>query len=218
VREAATRADLASPDGYLMRVLDVRATTFGRPWVRLWTGSLTVLVVVGAATALILLWHPPGRSPGSNKLSPERPASSSLLVHENKAAGYFFEYPRTWKVERAGTVSTVTSPGEDAVVSFGSHMPSADLLQTARRLINLMSRTYGGVRMGAPRIEAINGALALLRHGRATNMAGEDLRFLVAAINSPTRTFGVVGFAKASTPAALHQALTDVVNSFRARS
>jgi hypothetical protein len=196
-----------------VKVFDVRAATFGRPLVRLWTGSLTVLVVVGAASALLLLSHSPGR----NRPSPEGAASSSLLGHENKAAGYSFRYPRTWDVERAGTVSTITSPGEDAVVSFGSHMPRADLLQTARRLTSLVSRTYGGVRMGGPRMEAINGALAVLRRGRATNMAGEDLRFLVAAIHGPTRTFGAVGFAKASTPATLHEAVADVVNSFRAR-
>jgi hypothetical protein len=197
-----------------VKVFDVRVTTFGRPWVRLWTGSLTVLIVAGVATVLILLSHPPGRSPGSPRPSPEGPASSSLVVHENNAAGYSFMYPRAWDVERMGTISTVMSPGQDVVVSFGSHMPRADLLQTARRLTTLVSRAYGAVRMGGPRMKAINGALAVLRRGRATNQAGEDLRFLVAAIHGPTRTFGAVGFAKSSTPA-LHKAVVDVVSSFR---
>jgi hypothetical protein len=216
VREAPARTGHASLDGGLIvRVFDVRATSFRRPLGRPRTASLTILVVVAAATALIVLWHPPGRPPGRTRPSPERPGSSSLVVYENKAAGYSFVYPRTWDVEGTGTVSTVMSPAEDAVVSFGSHMPSADLLQTARQLTSLVSRSYGAVRMGGPRMEAINSALAVMRRGHATNRSGEDLLFLVAAIHGPTHTFGAVGFSKASTPAALHEAVVDVVRSFR---
>jgi hypothetical protein len=197
-----------------MRVFDMPAAAPGRPLVRAWARSLTLLIVLGAAAALIFLLQP---SESNRPSSRETPSPSSSLVHENRAAGYSFAYPRAWNVDRAGTVSTATSPGRDAIVSFGSHMPEADLLQTARRLTTLVSRTYGGVRMGAPRMEAINGELAVVTHGRATNRAGEKLRFLVAAIHGPTRTFGAVGFAEASTPVGLHEAVVDVVRSFQVR-
>jgi hypothetical protein len=187
-----------------------------RPRSRLARGSLPTFVLgVVAATLLVLIQHS-GRDANTGDSSGRAGAGRGALVaHENEAGGYTFMYPRGWHTQSSATMSKVQSPEDDVIVSFSAYKGRADPLRTARRLVDLVSHSYGRVRMGPVRIRAINGALAVLSFGRATNESRQPLRVVLAAILGGGRTLGVVGFESASTGVTPQGSVMEIVESLK---
>jgi hypothetical protein len=170
-----------------------------------------VLVTALAALAVVAVDRGGSRENGRSRSASPR---SSWIVHENEAGRYSFMSPRTWRVTNNGSVSQVKNPSRDVVVSFGHRARGTELLRTARRLTTLLDRTYRGVRLRSPTLEAIGGHLTVMRRGRTTNDVGEKLRVLVAAIRGPARIYGVVAF-EAATTRPTDDVIVDIVRSFR---
>jgi hypothetical protein len=179
-----------------------------------WKVLVVVVAVVEAVILAFLLVDRDSARPPSDARPEESSNETSTETVENHDTGYEFRYPDTWTLERHGSVSTVSPPGDDVVLGVGP-APSGELLDAADGLIDRLDRTYKDVRPGPPEVLSIDAATAVSVKGSAVNLYGTDVRFEVLTIEGRQRNFGITAFSSKDVPEdEAEQDVQEIVDSF----
>lgn len=180
-----------------------------------------LIVVVSAGVAVIVsvaLFAPPRRSqPPASRSAPsstgQGPQSSR---HTNEVGGYSFLRPAGWEVSERGTISELTGPDRDVIVSFGLG-PDGSLQGASAAFTASIEEAYDEVEPEGPRREDFAGRPAVVVGGSAVNDAGVAVRFLAITISLERRNYAISVFvADTSDPVQVLPAVEDIVASFEA--
>jgi hypothetical protein len=173
-------------------------------------------MVVGVAGLAVLITEAvfaPPRQPARLRTSTPSPTVLSER-HANATAGYSFLRPVGWEVSDSGTVSELTSPDHDVIVSFGLG-PGGELPEASAAFTSSIEDAYDEVRLHEPRREEIAGRPAIVTGGSAVNDAEVAVRFLAITVGIDGETYAISVFvADASDPVRVLPAIEDIVSSF----
>lgn len=186
-------------------------------------GALTVFLLLaftgdeGSSSSVVPVRTPDAvakESPSDVEPSSD-PARFATESATNRDGGYSFAHPPRWEVVSDGSVSTITSPRSNAVITIGFG-PSGSLAAAATDLSELIQASYQVLRMGPPRETFIGDSSALTFSGRATNDESVTITFQVTAVQGPeANNYAVTVFSYPDIARALIEAVEEVVNSFR---
>ncbi len=137
-------------------------------------------------------------------------------VHVNKEAGYLFSYPDTWTVSHSGETTRLLNPKGDIEMTFGM-APSRELEHASNRVVAEVASSYSEVELVTGEVERTpQGQPSLVVGGRATDAAGDAVRFLVITIRGTDQTRAItVRFSGGSDPLDSVPAIREIVASFR---
>jgi hypothetical protein len=189
----------------------------GRP--RSSIGWDAVIVVLSAGVAVIvsvILFSPLRRSPPpiSSGPSPTPTPTIQSTRHTNAAAGYSFFRPIGWEVSERGTVSELTGPDRDVILSFGLG-PEGNLRKASAEFAASIGGAYDEVELQGPRREVIAGQSAIVTAGGAVNDAGVAVRFLAITTRIGGENYAISVFvADASDPVKVLPVVADIIGSF----
>jgi hypothetical protein len=178
--------------------------------------SWDVLMIVGIAGLAVLitesLFAPPRQGSPRPSSAPSPTVSSGR--HTNATAGYSFLRPAGWEVSESGTVSELTAPDQDVIVSFGLG-PEGDLREASAQFTSSMEDAYDEVQLHEPRREEIAGRPAIVAGGSAVNEAAVPVRFLAISVWIEGEIYVISVFvADASDPVRVLPAVEDIIASF----
>jgi hypothetical protein len=173
-------------------------------------------MVVGVAGLAILITEslsaPPRRSAPLRSDKPSSTVSGSR--HTNATAGYSFLQPPGWEVSESGTVSELTAPDHDVIVSFGLG-PQGSLREASSEFTSSIEDAYDEVQLHGSRREEIAGRPAMVAGGSAVNDAEVAVRFLAITVRIEGEIYAISVFvAHASDPVRVLPAVEDIVASF----
>lgn len=190
---------------------------------------LSALLAVPVIALIRASMDTPVRSAGtpatpatSPEVSPGRETSGAeeqlpgFGVHVNEQAGYLFSYPDTWTVSRSGETTRLLNPKGDIVMMFGM-APSRALGPASDRVVAKVASSYSDVELVTGEVERTpQGQRSLVVGGRATDAAGDAVRFLVITIQGTDQTRAItVRFAAGSDPLDFLPVIREIVASFR---
>jgi hypothetical protein len=175
--------------------------------------ALIVVVSAGLAVVVALFLFPPPR-----RSAPPAPRTSSpttgSMRHTNEVAGYSFLRPVGWEVSERGTVSELTGPDGDVIVSFGLG-PDGSLEEASTEFATSVGDAYEEVQFQGPQREDIAGRPAIVVGGTAVNQAGVAVRFLAITVRTEGRNYAISVFvADVSDPVRVLPPIEDIVASF----
>lgn len=171
--------------------------------------SLIGAAVIGVAIAVVVLFT------GNGDEEPGPPYRFATERHVNEEGGYSFRYPPGWTVEEEESVTRVSSPDEEVVVSFG-HGAEGSLEEAETRFVTEVQSRYRNARLSAVQIEQIGGAPALSVAGTGRNTEGVRVRFLAITVRVEGQNYSIGVFAPArSDPEVVVPPTQEIVNSFR---
>lgn len=190
------------------------------------TAFITSVAVSAIATFALLSFfgdgesgadlHPDGRTTvGTGGLvspSPtptEQPPRFATLDGANRAGGYAFRYPPTWRLSTDETVSRITSPNGNTVVSFGFGV-SGSLEESAAALAGLLRDTYDVSRMRAARPTTVNALPARVVTGSALNADEVKIFFQAFSVRAEGENYAISVFSRRPTG----DAVDEIVESF----
>lgn len=182
---------------------------------------MIVLLSAGVAVIVTLLLFSPLRlSQPPVSRGPSSPTVQSPTVqsthHTNAAAGYSFFRPAGWEVSESGTVSELTGPDRDVILSFGIG-PEGELRDASAEFAASIGGAYDEVQLQGPRREAIAGRSAIVVGGSAVNQAGVTVRFLAITIRIGGENYAISVFvADTSDPVKVLPVVEDIIASFEA--
>ena len=148
-------------------------------------------------------------SPGSS----DRGSLNQETVR-NTAGGYAFDYPVEWSVTQSGSVTKVTSPNEEVVVSFGL-APTGDLLVASDRFLAILRESFVKLELGGRQLGSTGGHLSMVRTGSAVDVDGEELRFSAVTIEGEQQNIAIAVFAKTTSGPTLSSITNKIVASTR---
>jgi hypothetical protein len=135
--------------------------------------------------------------------------------HLNEQGKYLFYHPPDWEVKDQGTVSRVTSPGGETLVTFGLG-PEGDLEAAETAFVTRLQDQYRDVDLAALQVQQVGPNPAVSVAGTGRNAEGIRLRFLAITVGVNERNFSIVVFTAAnSDPQKVVPATQEIVNSFR---
>lgn len=197
---------------------------------------MAALIAAVATVALLSIFGSDGdavdgpitsRSPSEPAVEPtgtpepdrsQDPARFATTEGVNREGGYTFAFPPQWPSEVAGSVSTVTSPRSDVVVTFG-YGPPGDIDAAARDLEDLIRSSYDGARAGPVRVTEIGGEDAITFGGSARNTEGARMTFDVFIIDTEGEdNHAITVFSQAQVATSLDAVIEEIVESFAATS
>jgi hypothetical protein len=137
-------------------------------------------------------------------------------VHVNEGAGYLFSYPDTWTVSNSGETTRLLGPKGDVVMTFGM-APSRALEPASDQVVAEVAGSYSDVELVSGEVERTpQGQRSLVVGGRATDAAGDAVRFLVITIRGTDQTLAItVRFDAESDPLDSLSVIREIVASFR---
>jgi hypothetical protein len=154
-------------------------------------------------------------SDGPSVFNPNGSTRSATTRHRNDAGSYEFLAPRTWKLRKQGSISTLVGPGRDFVVSLAPG-PVGGLPRAYDEFVELVGKTYGDVKLGKIDIGCAAGDLSVWLYGKGTNAAAAPFEFLAVMIErSSGRTVGAFGAWNPKTPQ-VRPLVRQVMKSFHA--
>lgn len=175
--------------------------------------ALIVIVSAGVAVALVFFVFAPFRRSAPPPTRSPSPTIQSMR-HTNAAAGYSFLRPVGWEVSERGTVSELTAPGGDVIVSFGLG-PDGSLRDASTEFVASVADAYEEVQVQGPEREDIAGRSAIVAGGTAVNQAGVAIRFIAIAFRIEGQNYAISVFvADASDPVRVLPSVEDVIASF----
>jgi uncharacterized membrane protein len=201
----------------LLDRFSARAPSNGGSTLRTIAKTVLALVIIGELVAIAVLarndTEPPSRGSGRARIETE---SDDAGTYSNPAAGYSFDYPDSWKLEPDGTVTKISSPDGNTVISLGPGAGS-DPLTASEKLTVRLENAYDSVDLSNREVVSVGDELGVVLEGKATNRSGARLRFRVAAVQGPDHGWAVTGFT--SGPEARLQAIFDrVLDTFSVSS
>src|SRR5919106_4699857 len=110
--------------------------------------ALIVVVSAGLAVVLALFLFAPPRRSGPPP-TPTSPPPTGSMRHTNATAGYSFLRPAGWEVSERGTVSELTGPDGDVIVSFGLG-PDGSLEDASTEFVASVGDAYEDVQLQGP--------------------------------------------------------------------
>ncbi len=135
--------------------------------------------------------------------------------HVNQRGRYLFYHPPDWEVKDEGTVSRVTSPGGETLVTFGLG-PEGDLEAAETAFVTELQNQYRGVDLQALEVQQVGPNPAVSVAGTGRNNEGVRLRFLAITVGVGGRNFSIGVFTAAnSDPQKVVPPSQEIVNSFR---
>jgi hypothetical protein len=139
-----------------------------------------------------------------------------LRVHVNKEAGYLFSYPDTWTVSHSGETTRLLGPKDEIVMTFGM-APSRALEPASDRVVAEVASSYSDVELVTGEVgRTPQGQRSLVVGGRATDAAGDAVRFLVITIRGTDQTRAItVRFDAESDPLDSLSVIREIIASFR---
>jgi hypothetical protein len=136
-------------------------------------------------------------------------------LHENKAAGYSFRYPRHWELETQRKISIITSPNRRLVISFGPG-PKGRVSDAYDQFVALVDETYTDVDIEMVDATHVADNVAVRARGAATTNTGMRVRFLVTVIERRQNQRAIGALAATNVDSAkFPRAVTEVLASFR---
>lgn len=139
----------------------------------------------------------------------EEPPRFAILDGVNRAGGYGFRYPPGWDLSTSETVSTLTSPNGNTVVTIGFGAPG-NLDKAAAAFASLIRETYDVSSMQAARQITINALPARVSQGAASNADGVRVLFQAFTIRAGAENFAISVFSRKTTG----PAVDEIVGSF----
>lgn len=143
------------------------------------------------------------------------PASFESRAVINGKGDYRLRAPVSWKADRRGIVTTLTSSKRDVVVTI---LPGArrNLADAAKVLFDSIAGAYSKVSFMGATEQLVGNRRAVVFSGKATNDAGVRLRFLGATFSEHGRRFATTVFTtERSSPKRVLPRIELIVNSVR---
>jgi hypothetical protein len=196
------------------------------------TVFVTVIVVLLAIPVFALIGasehasETPPRQPATAAPSPEartgpEPAAvdghlPGFGVHVNEEAGYLFSYPDAWTVSSSGTRTRLLGPNGDVEMTFDI-APSPALDAASDQIVAGIAGSYSNVELITSEGDRTpQGYRSLVVGARATDAAGDAVRFLVITIRGSDQTRAItVRFDAESDPLDSLSVIRQIVASFR---
>jgi hypothetical protein len=187
-------------------------------------GALTIILLLlftgdddSTAPSVNITRTPGGVATDSSSPSAEPTTEPLRFATEssfNREGSYSFSHPPNWDVVTDGSVSTVTSPNSDVVITIG-FAAGGDLAGAATDLSELVRNTYQVRQMGPPKRVSIGGANALVFKGRADNDESTTIAFEVTAVEgSKDENFALSVFSYPDLKPHLRDVIEEIVGSF----
>lgn len=140
---------------------------------------------------------------------PAEPPRFATLDGVNRAGDYGFRYPPAWELTTSGSVSTLTSPNGNTVVTFGFGA-KGNLDAAAAAYARLLRETYDVTSMQAALPTTIGGLPARAAQGSALNADGVRVFFQAFTVRAEGENFAISVFSRRPTGAAV----AEIVASF----
>lgn len=154
----------------------------------------TLLVVI-AVTEVVAFFVLTNRT--ERRLEPVAPRTPSFRLATNTAHNdlgrFSFHFPPEWDVAHEEMVSTLKNPGGRAVVALG-RAPAGELFGVTEQVTSRLEDTYRDVTQSSNRSTIIDGNLALVTKGVATNRQGATLRYRIAVIEGDEKNYAITAF------------------------
>jgi hypothetical protein len=142
--------------------------------------------------------------------------SGGRASYTSDEGAYTFDYPEGWKLQPDESITKVTSPDGDTVISIGPG-PGADPLASSERLATRLRDAYSNVTVTDKKVQSFGSNLGIVLQGTATNERGVKLAFEAAAIQSSRGGLAVTGFT-AGGPERLKGVFQGVLDSLEVES
>lgn len=140
---------------------------------------------------------------------PEQPPRFATLDGANRAGGYAFRYPPTWRLSTDETVSRITSANGNTVVTFGFGA-SGSLAESVAALAGLLRDTYDVSSMRAARPTTVNSLPARVVTGSARNADEVKVFFQAFAVRAEGENYAISVFSRRVTGGAVDE----IIESF----
>lgn len=141
------------------------------------------------------------------------PARFATESGANREGGYSFGYPPKWEVVTDGSVSTLTSPRSDVVITIG-FAAQGGLGEAATDLSELVRSSYQVLRMGPPTRTSVGGASALVFKGLAKNDESATITFEVTTVEGSEDNYAISVFSYPARTSSLDDVIEEIVGSF----
>jgi hypothetical protein len=132
--------------------------------------------------------------------------------------GYELEAPSSWRVQKRGRATTMSSPADDIFVTVG-RAPSGNLAASANKIYESVAANYSKVNFMGATEQRVEGRDAVVFSGKATNARDARLRFVGVAFSDEGRNFSMTAFTRADAEAGrVLPRIERILNTFVAKS
>lgn len=144
----------------------------------------------------------------------EEPSRFATKLTVNREGEYSFAHPPRWELVTDGSVSTVTSPNEDIVVTFGFGAPG-DLGDASADLEDLIRSSYDVIDISQRGVAELAGARTVRFDGSARNIAGVIVGLDVFTIDGPGQeNYAITVFSRHRVSGSSSAAIDEIISSF----
>ena len=174
-----------------------------------------VVAFVALSTGVYFAWKAAERSEtgARSQQGATQPALDQVTVR-NAQGRYEFDSPANWTVVKKGSVTEVTSPRDEVLVSFGL-APRGDLLVASDRFLELLSDSFADLQLSGRQLGSTGGHLSMVRTGNAVEENGEELRFSAVVLEGDPENIAIAVFAKTFSQSNLSSKTNEIVASIR---
>ncbi len=182
-----------------------------------------VILVLEFGAILFLQARPP--QPGGHEAGTEGRTREQLAdkprhrsLHANEQGGFEFVLPKNWSLDETGTMSQLTAPRKNEVVTL-ARVPERTLSLAETRMIESMRSSYREVAL-AVRTTNDEGTVTSRRlEGKATNSKGLPMRFVAELRRQEKKIYVVLAFhPRSDSGRRLSPTARTVLRSFEPRS
>ncbi|MGB9279359.1 MAG: hypothetical protein WCB57_04600 [Pseudonocardiaceae bacterium] len=165
-----------------------------------------VVAVLLAITFGVIAWAISGNASG--------PGDTNQVV--NTAGRYSFEAPTGWSATQQGRTTTLVSPDQATVITFGAGR-NGPLPVAGTLFFQQVAGNYRDVAVISPQAKQVGPVPALIYGGVGANAHNTQIRFLAITVQNNPTNYGIAVFTEAdSDPNVVLPPVNQVVESFRA--
>ena len=162
--------------------------------------------------------------PGGVGAPPEEPPPASdgsgtplgaFRVYRDERTGYRFSYPSGWEVSASEGITRLVDTAGEIMVSFRT-APSGSIEDFSERLVDILASRYGPLDLIAREDgETPQGEPSLVLGGKATDIDGSSISFMIVTIEGPDRNRAItVRFSDGSDLLDVSSSIRRIVGSF----
>ena len=174
-----------------------------------------VLGVLEIATLIYFVVGKPKTPDKSVDVAASPTAEFNLQRYESTSAGFSFDRPRGWDVETSGRTVKVVDPKKRVALAVGP-APSGNVSDSLDSLLSLLDSSYHDVQVTNRDVRILDSDVAVSATGRATNLGGERMGFVVVTTEGEDRNYAITAFtARDKASDRTKRLVAAVVDSFR---